>query len=675
MLWRTQRIAEGAEGADLIKDMTLRNLVKFGHTDGVEIGKKLPGPAAYLGPEIAAVIAEFDTGHSTDTKPTRRPAPTQPPPAVTQPAATQPPPSVPPVVVPKHSKPPPTASAPPVPDAALAHLTHADFCDYEYGESPVKAGPITVKGAPDGVRLTFEPYISEAGKTVLYRVVSGDDVEPFKPEAGDLVAVTTALEVADTRFLTAAVRHYQVWCHVGSDHEGARRSQPFLLATGQEISPVDDVVITENEGHVIGQWKVYQGTRAVRVFRVPLDGSGSRPDDPRNEICADQPNLTGFVDAEVERGSRYLYRVVAEVSVGGALRWSRPRQHDVLVSVVLTGVQDLTVTITEPNQLLDMVWTTPPVGQVQVYRSKEPPPADLNGSALLEAALEPQGFTNESRINYPVTAADPTHSRIAGVPWPTDWERVYLTPVTVLAGQARVGATTVRTRPVAAVTDIELVERFDTEIVTFGWPKGAVSVLAYVGSTTLSPEEICTRNTHEMELSKAQYDRDGGLYFARRLEPKGCTVCLVPVNYSRGEQVRGEIAAVHYPGLHRMRYQLIRQQVPGRIIVELGLWTDLEVDSSIALVMRHHPERMPLSADDGQLVYFIRPVTHDRLPQALIEHAPRGQSATGWRAEWTDLRGYFRVFVSQAADSDKRYALADPVPHQLFVSHTLGAPE
>lgn len=666
MRWRTERIAEGAEGADLIKDVTLKNLVKFGHTDGDQISKKLPGPAAYLGPQIAAIIALF-TGEPP-------PMVQKPPPAQAPPAEAPPPPRVdvatPPMAPPRHAAAPSSAAA----EAALARLTHTDFCEYEYGESDHTPGPIAIKATPDGVRLGFEPFTGQRGKLVLYRVVSGDDFEPYKPESGDLVGVTTALEVHDNRYLATAVRHYQVWCHVGVDHEGARRSQPFLLATGQEISPVDDFEISEEDGRVIGQWKVYPGTRAVRIFRVPLDGSGSRPDDPRNQIHADKPNLTGFVDDTVARGSRYLYRVVAEVSVGGASRWSRPKQHDVLVSVVLTPVVDLSATMAADGARMELSWTTPPVGTVRVYRSPTQPPPGVDGSELPEAGLQVQGFTDEARIKDPVVAAD-TGSRITGVPWPAAWDRVYLTPVTVLGGQARIGVTQVHTRPLPPVTDAEIVERFDTEIVTFGWPRSAASVLAYVGSTTLSPEEICTRNMPVAELSESQYRRDGGLYFSRRLEPKGCTVCLVPVNYSRGEQVRGEITVLNYPGLHRMRYRLIPQEVPGRHVRQLILRTDLDIDAPIALVMRNRIDRLPLSADDGDLVYFTPVGGGDRRPQALIEQAPKGEFATPWRVDWTDHRGYFRVFIAQAADRTRRYALADPEPHQLFLSPNVGAPE
>lgn len=667
--WRAGRIAEGAEGADLIKDVTLRNLVKFGHTDGQQIGKKLPGPAAYLGREIADVIAEFaDPIANAPAPPPAAAAPEQPPPP--QPQLIPPPtPEV---------QPPTLPTAPPRQErteGVLLNLTHSDFCDYEYGDSEVTAGPITIKATADGLRLAFEPFIPEAGKMVIYRVVSGDDSEPFKPEAGDLVAVTTALQVHDNRYLSCAVRSYQVWCHVGIDHEDARHNQPFLLAKGEEVSPVDDFVVNEDEGRVIGRWTTFPGTRAVRVFRIPLEGSTPVRDDPRNQISADKPNLTGFVDTEATRGMRYLYRAMAEVTVGSSVRLSRPRQQEVLVSVVLAGVEDLEVSIAEDNSRFDLTWTTPEAGHVRVYRVSTPPPPGLEGGEMPEAALQVQGFTEDTLIKDPVVPADATHSRIGGVPWPASWERAYLTPVTVLGGNARIGATKIQTRPLPPVSDAEIIERFDTEFVTFGWPPGAAAVLAYVGSTTLSPEEICDRSQPLAEMSAGEYRRDGGLILPRPLEPKGCTVCLVPVAYSRGEQVRGQITALHYPGLHRLRYDLVPQQVPSRYVMEIKIESNLDIESPVGFVMRKRPDRFPLGPDDGELVYFLPPEGGEPLPQWVLSQLPRGEHMTGCRVDWTHHRGFFRLFISSQADPNKRYALADTSLHRLWFSPAVGAPE
>ena len=134
---------------------------------------------------------------------------------------------------------------------------------------------------------------SEAGGEL-----SGDGEQPYKPEVGEQVAVTVGTSTEDTRFLTTAVRHYQVWAHVGADEVQARASQPVKWAVGEEISPVEDMRLTEDEGRVVGEWSVFSGTRAVRVFRIPLDEGGPITTDPRYQISITDHNLTGFVDAD-----------------------------------------------------------------------------------------------------------------------------------------------------------------------------------------------------------------------------------------------------------------------------------------------------------------------------------------------------------------------------------------
>lgn len=654
MRWRADRIAAGADGADLIRDATLKNLVKYGHTDAEQIGKKLPGAAAYLSREIAAVIAQFAEApdEHAQWQPPENP-PTRP---VPQPRAS------------------PTRSE--RPEGTLLNLTHRDFCDYDYSESSVEPGPITIKGTADGLRLAFEPFIPDAGKMVIYRVVSGDDSAPFKPEAGELVAATTALHVHDSRDLTCAVRTYQVWCHVGIDNEDARRNQPFLIAEGQEVSPVEEFIVREDEGRVIGLWTAYPGTQRVRVFRIPLEGSAPVREDPRNQICVDQGNLTGFVDDQASRGMRYLYRALAEVKVGSSIRLSRARQQEILVSVVLRGVDDMEVALTEDNSRFDLAWTTPEAGRVRVYRLNTPPPAELTGSEMPEAALPVQGFDDEALIRDPVVAADDNRSRIAGVPWPTSWDRAYLVPVTVLGGNARIGATTIKTRPLPPVNNPAIIERFDTEIITFGWPKGATAVRVFVGSATLRPEEICERSHPHAEISRNQYNRDGGLILRRQLEPKGCTVCLVPIAFSQGDVIRGPITPMRYPGLHRLRYALAQpapEENASPYIRDLWLSSTLDIESPLTLVMVNHPERFPLAPNDGDYVSFIPPHGGERTPQCLIDAFPRGDHPTGWRVDWSRRGGYFRLFIARASDRNKRYALADPPLGALWLEPPGGA--
>lgn len=670
MKWRAKSIADGVDGADSIKDATLRNLVKFNHTEAEQIGKRIGGPAAHLAPQIAAIMAAFNgTPTPPPSTPTPTPPPSQPtpPPAqprhAAQPTAPQPPPRQP--SPPQQTPPRPAARQERRVQATLLNLQHRDFATYEFGDSDVQPTKIRFKTAADGtVSLSFDAYVADAGKMALYRIVSGENSTPYKPESGDLIAVTTGLFVDDPRFFTSAVRTYQVWCHIGRDQEDACRSQPFLFAEGERVSPVDDFTTTEDEGRVIGQWSVFEGTNRVHIYRIPLSGRISEMNEERYRICADDLNLTGFVDTAAERGQRYLYRALAEVTVGDSPRLSKHAQQEVLVSVVLEPVTDLGVSVAgDTNSEFDVSWTTPTAGTVRVYRLPSEPLGGLEGAEVDEDALGPMGLAEESRIKHPVNPVDATTSQMRGVPWPLKWQRAFLVPVTLLNGRARVGKIAITARALPPVTDAELIERLHAEIATFGWPAGAASVKAFVGRSSASPEEICS-GAPVAEINEARYERDGGMTFIPPLTATGIAVCLVPVAYSEAAEIRGEITTLQYPGLARLGYKLYVPE--GSAEATIWLQSELDIEMPPPLILINNPDRFPLSPDDGTFIFLRPPEGGQGVPQCVLDRIPRHDGwNTGWTADLSRVEGFFRLFFGPSS-SPVPMALCDPDLSELW---------
>lgn len=678
MEWRSRRIADGVEAAGGIKDATLRTLVQRKFISQEQIRKQLPGADSQMAAEIAGVLAKFFPSETSPATPSPNDEAT--------PHAA---PSTPLAADREQSAPSPGSAAAdldePVveaPDQGLG-LTHADFCEFEYGENPIEPGAVTITRGPGGHRLVWEPYLTSPDDTVIYRVVANEDVFPHKPEAGELLLATTNVEYEDPRFLTSAVRTYQVWCHVGVDERAARYRQPVLVAAGEVVSPVEDFKLTEDEGRVIAQWNVFPGTRSVRVYRVPLSGGTRGINDPRHEILTNEPNLTGFVDAEVSRGETYLYRAMAEVTVGSTVRLANSVQKEIQVSVVLKPVLDVQIAMsTERAGEFELRWSTPPTGRVSIYRSNTAPPADLEGSEMPVDALSPQGLDETAQLKHPVVAADTTSSRMAGVPWPSSWDRTYFTPVTIFGNKAKVGAVKVQTRPVAAVTDARIIERFNAQIVSFGWPAAAVSVLAWVAPRSLPAEQAIAGRPDE-EIHLRQHRRDGGLTFSQLL-PAGCIVYLVPVAYSRGEQIRGEHVGISYPGLTRVQYSLrtVHEDAEGRVVA-VNLATDVDVDTPPPFVLVHNAERFPLGPHDGQTVKLIAPHTQQLAWQIVVDRLVKGQSDTGWRTRLPMQPGFVRLFadaraveipLDDGAFPVRRIALADPPLDSLRLDPPVGPP-
>lgn len=123
------------------------------------------------------------------------------------------------------------------------------------------------------------------------------------------------------------------------------------------------------------------------------------------------------------------------------------------------------------------------------------------------------------------------------------------------SGKARIGMTRVLARPLSAVVEPRIVERFHCEMITFGWPRGAAAVRAYIGQPGVPSEQLCHGRPFG-EVSAEQYQRDGALILARPLTLKGCQVALVAVSYSAGREITGEPVGITYPGLARIAYNL-----------------------------------------------------------------------------------------------------------------------
>ncbi|UZG60069.1 hypothetical protein [Rhodococcus opacus] len=647
--WRAQQIAAGVEYAETIKDATFHNLIKYGHTSVEQVRRQLRGPATALAEEIATILGSF-------AQPSGEPAPTDATAPANEAADTRPEPAL--------TVPPDASGA----AGVLDRLITEDFCEYEYGETDIVPTDLKFTKTADGYTFTWAPHMSQTAVT-LYRIVSGEGSVPHKPEAGDLVGVTLETTWDDARFFASAVRNLQIWCHTGADVDDARKRQPVLIAQGEIVSPVADFVLTEDEGRVIGQWNVWSGTQAVRIHRIPLGTGSPVVHDPRNEICSGQPNLTGFVDRDVERGARYLYRAMSEVVVNGGTRLSQPAQGEILVSVVLESVNDLTVQSEDAGDIpyFDLAWTDPSAGRVVIYRTEFPPDAGLQDTEVPEASLGPQGLTEETRLAHPAVAVEGRTSRMVGVPWPSGWDRAYLTPVTLLNGTARVGTTTVQTRPIAPVSNARIIERCNKQIVTFGWPKSAAAVLAYVGPMGLPFDQV-SPSADADEISARQYRRDGGMSLRSNLPAGGCSVHLVPIAFSRGEQITGTVTSIEYNGLVRMAYGLRRDDSPGASSwVSIHLFSAEDVESPPPLVLVFNRDRLPLSSRDGRSVP-LRGVGEDRpVMQCVMPRLSRGWADTGWKADLGGHAGYVRLFVdaNRAQFGARRFAMLDPAVSTL----------
>jgi hypothetical protein len=654
--WRQQLVDSGAVSARSFKEAHLRLVLRSGRTDVEQIRAMLPGSVSEHADGMARVLAELPAQPGATDSVTAAPNPTG-----------------------RHREEETAADAalqpPHTSDQLVENVSGADgFAPFTADTPMAPSHSVTLHRRRDTGALELRwPPIDAPDVAVVYRVVSGEDAPPRSPETGDPLSVTTTTSATDDRAPVAAVRHFQVWANVGAARAEALAAQPVLHAAGVLISRITDLTLQEDSGRIIGRYTVPPGIGAVYVYRIPA-GEAHR-EGPEYRILTGQDNLAGFVDVDVERGHRYVYRVRCAAPVGGVLRLSEAAQADVNVSAVLAPVTDLAITGSSADAtVLDLAWTTPPGGRVVVYRTPTGPSAGAEADELPEDALDQVGLPPELRLAQPVTEQrdddGPIRTAMPGVAWPDQWSRAYFTPVTVIGGRAMLGKTfsTVRT---GVIRDVELAEYCNKQVLTFDWPDGAASVVVYLAPRGHDPRNGLTGQAYEITLE--EYERYGGLQLSGQLPVHGCSLHLAPIAFTGGRRVMGAIASADYQGLLRLQYAVrVGRDADGRpFSATLAVRSEYDLPGSPAFVLVNNPHRIPLSVYDGEFVDVAPLDDQGELAAPPAKELRWSQlTTTGgselWAANVRDRQGWIRLFVSTPSPASLRLiALLDPPVEQL----------
>lgn len=693
--WRDKAIAEERFAPGYLKEAQLRLVTNSKHRTETQIRSNFPPAVAEYAGEIALVLSGLDparpagqTGNLAEQAPARPVLPTlsarllavsensestrgaapavMPAAPPSQPVSTAPPaPAKAPAAAMPTALPMPSASAP---DTAL-EIDPSGFASFDYAPQAPARVKIDTRKDPQGRRwYSWVPAQTDSA-VKIYRLVSSDEHQPYAPDQADLVAATTAGEAIDERPLAAAARYLQVWLNEGPDVAEAMAAQPALYAGGEYVGEVSDVDIKEDEGHVVGRWTVLPGTKRVQIFRIPAERAATGGGDQRYRIQPDLNNLRGFVDAEAERGKVYLYQVCAEAAVDDDIRLSNPVTCTVRISAVLEPVTDMCIDMHPDSDppLLNLSWSIPAGGTVVVYRTEKPPQAGIELKPLSEDSLNIDGLLPGSRLSNPVEEADGKATMLS-VPWPSGWTRAYFTPVTLLGKMAHVGTTIFKTRN-DKVRNPRILERINSQILTFEWPDGADSVMVYHGPAGQDPE--LSLNSRAMEISQHDYLRRGGLHFTQSLPSQGCDLHLVPVSFEAGTRVSGSITTVNYPSILRLNYQLLMvKNMLGKLTgVSVAVQTSEEVQAMPAFVLVYNQDRLPLTARDGVALNMVPNIDAAMAP--IRRFTPGTGSGIGgpvswksdpgsWAMDVSPTGGYVRLFADLPVEVLRQVALLDP---------------
>jgi hypothetical protein len=645
--WRQQLIASGAVSASTFKEAHVRLVLRSGRRDVEQIRAMLPGSVAEHAEDMARVLDELTTDASAAHY-------------VVEPSET-----------------PPGENATLLPEAFASYVFREQTSEPE----TVVLSPVTDQGVGgQAVEISWSPYQpgdAEPDSVVVYRVISDEQRKPYSPDRAQFVGVTTTTSMRDTQPPTSTVRRYQVWVNTGRSLPEALAAQPVLHAEGTRPSPVQNLVIAEDSGRVVGQWTVFPGVSAVHIYRIPAgDAAGY---ELQYRIFTGGDNLRGFVDPDAEPGRRYIYRTRCEVVVDGVVRLSEAAQGEVRVSAVLAPVDDLSLIPQDPDSTVwDLAWSAPKAGQVLIFRTKEGPSAGAETTELPETALEQAGLRPDTRLTHPISdSLDPDGRRrsvITGVPWPSGWSRAYFTPVTVLDGRARLGKT-ISTVRAGAITDAQLTEYCTKQVLTFAWPEGAAAVSIHLAPKGHDPRMGLSGRFFEIAFE--DYHRFGGRQFVNELPAGGCSLHLAPVAFSAGRRISGPITTIEYAGLLRLWYSvhIDRDRTGHPLRASLTIRAERDVIGSPPFVLIHNTDRIPLSINDGEPI-DVAPLDErgDLAEQPAKEFywsALRADSPSDvWVANVQGRQGWIRLFASLEAHRLRQLALLDPPIAALQLGRT-----
>ncbi|MFW6598192.1 hypothetical protein ACQBAU_15930 [Propionibacteriaceae bacterium Y2011] len=551
----------------------------------------------------------------------------------------------------------------------------AKFAPIDFTGPPAEGGRIQAAAAPGGgIRLRWDAPSADAeggeAAYVVYRVVSGDDYAPYDPQNADFVELTQQTSCVDDRRFRAAIRYLQVWRNSGATQEEAYANQPVLQAVLPVVAPITDLDLREDEGRVIGQWSTFPGIKRVQVYRIPIERAQSGFGDPAYRILANDANLGGFVDHEAQRGKRYVYQFFCEAEHDGLIRLSAPTTKNLLVSAVLEPVADLAIELDDDpdDPQFDLTWTSPPAGRVLIFRTETGPRAGAAAQVQPESVLPQMNLADESKLAHPVVH-EGDQAAMRSVPWPRGWVRTYFTAVTVLDGKVQVGATIPAVRTMS-VSDPVIVERTHTQVLKFGWPRGAAEVSVFLGAKDQPASELID-TAQRMDISAREYERLGGMHFAKPLPTPGCSVHMVGVSYSAGERIESSPVSVQYDGLLRLNYMIEQRKGllnRGLPVLTLRIASEIKLPHAPPFMLVYNADRLPLEINDGEPVDVVLDDGSATLP--VRRFVPSGLSPEWSQQVWNATPrapGFVRLFLDLPAERLMTIALLDPDINTLIV--------
>jgi len=477
---------------------------------------------------------------------------------------------------------------------------------------PRPPGAVTVELAQSGAAVGWERSPTDG---VSYAVVRVDAI------GGDRAAVATteATRCEDRDAPTGATVAYEVAAVRGRTRSDPVRSAPLLVA-----HEVRELTVQEGDGEVRLDWQPLPATARVLASRTAEGVGGS---------AALAAGRAGLVDADVENGRRYAYRISVEYDgrheTPGVTAYAQPAPPP-------EGVATLDLTSEARGVRID--FARPPHGNVAILRCDGEPATEL-GERLDPAGLDVLG---QRLAAEPHGALDPSPS---GVCW-------YL-PVT-LAGGAAIAGRAIRHLALPPISSVALADAAGQFRVTWEWPEG-VRVARVVWRADRQPQAADEPGAEAAWVRLGEY-RDHGGFTIEADGRQALFVAVVAGLRTEGGLVAGSSIAK-----------------AARATVRAAAKTDLSYAVRRTGLRKRRLEvevRAPDGSTPPRLVLVAR--SGDLLPRSATEGEVLATlGGDGPLSSSLDLGGRERPFALrlflESSSSAERFQVSDPGVDQLVV--------
>ncbi|MCP4700558.1 MAG: zinc ribbon domain-containing protein [Gammaproteobacteria bacterium] len=520
-------------------------------------------------------------------------------------------------------------------DAYTAALAEARDCQQAL-DGMARLPPLpasNLKAAPKQRVISLQWSPSPSKGEILYKLIRKPSVQPNSPGDGETIAKTAQTFWEDAKVEAGEDYYYALYTLRGE----AFALQAAIAGPAITVADISGLDKIPGNTRISLLWKTPSRAQSLEVWRKQDSAPRQRGDGVQiSGACQD-----GITDTGLDNGIAYGYLITA------VFQDTRGKNHySAGVSCVATPmepprpIEDLQVSRQENH--LDIRWSAPKKGAVQLYYSKQTIPFSSGDSIPL------------TRLAELGTQVPIQHSN--SVRLPIDFQgMIYLVPVTVEGDSGIVGTI----RNVTSIHDIKGLHgyiNYNKLYLEWTWPQDTHKVLVACRHDRYPQNwrdsratlKICTRQEYNHHSAFVMQQTDKTDYYFS-----------VFVIAGEGEQAKysaGKQTVVANSACQEIFYEIhLKKNLFGKVkAMELLIRTDRQGVKLPKTVLVKKSGNLPLRRFDGELIYTIAQDTEMFANELKIELS----------ASHADKNCYAKLFLADDREAH-RFRLIAPGKNKL----------